>query len=123
MHEEHYLEVTTDFYREAALAPNVGLCCSTTPMWQLPDQLIYIESVEVCAVKDPMPVDGPCVFSGNTAIYYGNDDAFDDNNGHLLGKNRPLSVCDKTTAALGNLGRDDIFISPSTYFYDGGGCC
>ncbi|MEP6845518.1 MAG: arsenosugar biosynthesis arsenite methyltransferase ArsM, partial [Panacibacter sp.] len=26
------------------------------------DKLIYIESVEVCAIKDPMPDDGPCVF-------------------------------------------------------------
>ena len=25
---------------------------------------ILIESVEVCAIKDPMPKDGPCVFTG-----------------------------------------------------------
>jgi hypothetical protein len=35
----------------------------------------------------------------------------------------PLAVCDKTAAALANLQRDDIFISESTWFYDGGGCC
>ncbi len=87
------------------------------------DRLIYIESVEVCAIKDPMPADGPCVFTGKTAIYYGKDEAFDDNKGHLLARNMPLPVCDKTANALASLRRDDIFISESTYFYDGGGCC
>ncbi len=87
------------------------------------DELIYIESVEVCAIKDPMPADGPCVFTGKTAIYFGNEDCFDDNAGHILLQNQPLAVCDKTAGALGNLGRNDIFISDSTWFYDGGGCC
>lgn len=87
------------------------------------EQLIYLESVEVCAIKDPMPADGPCVFTGKTAIYYGDEDYFDDQAGHTLLKNQPLAVCDKTAAALAQLGRDDIFISASTYFYDGGGCC
>lgn len=87
------------------------------------DKLIFIESVEVCAIKDPMPADGPCVFTGKTAIYYGKDDYFDDKKGHTLMQNMPLAVCDKTANALANLGRSDIFISVSTYFYDGGGCC
>ncbi len=30
------------------------------------EELIFIESVEVCAIKDPMPADGPCVFTGQT---------------------------------------------------------
>jgi ubiquinone/menaquinone biosynthesis C-methylase UbiE len=84
---------------------------------------IYIESVEVCAIKDPMPADGPCVFTGKTAIYYGDEEFFDDKKGHTLLQNQPLAVCDKTAQALLDLGRNDIFISPSTYFYDGGGCC
>lgn len=87
------------------------------------DELLYIESVEVCAIKDPMPADGPCIFTGKTAIYYGVETHFDDNKGHILIQNQPLSVCDKTAGALAKLNRDDIFISPSTYFYDGGGCC
>jgi SAM-dependent methyltransferase len=86
-------------------------------------KLIYIESVEVCAIKDPMPADGPCVFTGKTAIYYGGNECLDDNKGHVLLSNQPLSVCDKTAGALAALGRDDIFISASTWFYDGGGCC
>ena len=87
------------------------------------DKLIFIESVEVCAIKDPMPADGPCVFTGKTAIYYGNEEMFDDKKGHTLVQQMPLAVCDKTAGALAALGRDDIFISESTYFYDGGGCC
>lgn len=84
---------------------------------------ILLESVEVCAIKDPMPSDGPCIFTGKAAIYYGNESYFDDNQGHVLMPNQPLSVCDKTASALNMLGRNDIYISESTYFYDGGGCC
>ncbi len=86
-------------------------------------ELIFIESVEVCAIKDPMPEDGPCVFTGKTAIYYGTDECFDDEKGHVLLPNQPLAVCDKTAGALKVLNRNDVFISESTYFYDGGGCC
>jgi SAM-dependent methyltransferase len=84
---------------------------------------IYIESVEVCAIKDPMPLDGPCVFTGKAAIFYGKDDFFDDGKGHTLFKNQPLAVCDKTALALASLNRSDIFISESTFHYNGGGCC
>ncbi len=87
------------------------------------DKLIYIESVEVCAIKDPMPSDGPCVFTGKTAIYFGDEEYFDDKNGHVLIPNQPLAVCDKTAGALESLRRKDIFTSESTFFYDGGGCC
>jgi hypothetical protein len=84
---------------------------------------IFIESVEVCAIKDPMPKDGPCIFTGRTAIYTGAKEYFDDHNGHVLINNQPLSVCDKTANNLKELNRNDIFVSESTYFYDGGGCC
>ena len=40
------------------------------------EENIYIESIEVCAIKDPMPADGPCVFTGKTAIYYGEEEYF-----------------------------------------------
>ena len=87
------------------------------------EELIYIESIEVAAIKDPMPKDGPCVFTGKAAIFYGKDDFFDDKAGHVLVKNQPLAICDKTAAALANLNRNDIYISESTFHYDGGGCC
>lgn len=87
------------------------------------EKLIYIESVEIAAIKDPMPADGPCVFTGKSAIYHGKEDYFDDKAGHVLMPNQPLAVCDKTAGAFSSLDRDDIYISESTYFYDGGGCC
>lgn len=86
-------------------------------------KLIYIESVEVCAIKDPVPPDGPYVFTGRTAIYFGKEKYFDDCKGHILLPNQPLAVCDKTARNFEKLGRKDLFISGSTYFYDGGGCC
>lgn len=87
------------------------------------DELIYIESIEVAAIKDPMPADGPCVFTGRTAIYYGDEEYFDDKKGHVLLKNQPLAICDKTAKQLADLEKGDIFISESTFHYDGGGCC
>ena len=86
------------------------------------DELIYIESIEIAAIKDPMPEDGPCVFTGKTAIYYGNEEYFDDGKGHVLQQNQPLAVCDKTAAALGQA-NSEIHISDSTWHYNGGGCC
>lgn len=87
------------------------------------DRLVFIESVEVAAIKDPMPGDGPCVFTGRTAIFFGDEESFNDGKGHNLLHNQPLAVCDKTARALLNLGRRDIVVTESTYFYDGGGCC
>ena len=87
------------------------------------DELIYIESIEVCAIKDQMPEDGACVFTGKAAIYYGKEQFFDDKKGHILMRNQPLAVCDKTAAAFASLNRNDIFISESTFHYNGGGCC
>ncbi len=87
------------------------------------NEAIFIESVEVCAIKDPMPEDGPCVFTGRTAIYTGDQEYFDDHKGHVLLPNQPLSVCDKTARNLVALEDSNIWVSPSTHFYDGGGCC
>lgn len=86
-------------------------------------EMIFLDSVEVCAIKDPMPSDGPCIFTGKSAIYFGEEDYFDDQKGHVLMHNQPLAVCDKTANAFNILGRKDIYVSESTFFYDGGGCC
>ena len=93
------------------------------PLHYNTDKLIYIESIEVAAIKDPMPADGPCVFTGKAAIFHGKEESLDDKAGHILLKNQPLAICDKTAAALSNLNRNDIYISESTFHYDGGGCC
>ena len=86
-------------------------------------ETLYVESVEVSAIKDPMPEDGPCIFTGKHAIYFGSEDFFDDKKGHVLLQNQPLAVCDKTANALAQLQRDDLYLSPATFHYDGGGCC
>jgi len=84
---------------------------------------IYVESIEVAAIKDPMPEDGPCIFTGRTAIYFGKQEYYDDGKGHVLMHNQPMALCDKTANDLENQNREDIHVSPSTYFYDGGGSC
>lgn len=84
--------------------------------------LIPIESIEVAAIKDPMPEDGPCIFTGKTAIYYGKEESYDDGKGHILLQNQPLAVCDKTAAAL-QAENAEIYVSESTWHYNGGGCC
>lgn len=33
---ETYIETTKDVYKEAALTPDIGLCCTTTPIWSFP---------------------------------------------------------------------------------------
>jgi SAM-dependent methyltransferase len=84
---------------------------------------ILLESIEAAAIKDPVPPDGPCVFTGRTALYFGPEDSWSDGAGHTLRRDQPLSVCDKTAAKLEALARSDIVLTPSTWFYDGGGCC
>jgi hypothetical protein len=34
--QQGYLETTKKVYKEAAENPQAGLCCTTTPVWQLP---------------------------------------------------------------------------------------
>ncbi len=87
------------------------------------DEDILLESVEIAAIKDPTPSDGPCIFTGRTAIYVGDEEVFDDGMGHLLRRDVPLGVCDKTSLNLGKLGRGDIRVTASTWHYAGDGCC
>lgn len=84
---------------------------------------LLLESVEVVAIKDPVPADGPCIFTGRTAIYVGEEEAFDDGKGHQLVRDVPLGVCDKTADALEALGRDDLVVTAPTWHYPGDGCC
>jgi SAM-dependent methyltransferase len=84
---------------------------------------LLLESIEVCGIKVPMPGDGACVFTGRAAIYTGPEPAFDDGKGHVLVRDLPQPVCDKTAAALASLGRPDVTVTEPTWHYDGGGCC
>jgi SAM-dependent methyltransferase len=84
---------------------------------------LLLESVEIAAIKGPVPADGPCIFAGEAAIYIGDEEAFDDGKGHLMQRDLPLGVCRKTAAAIRALGREDIVVTDATWHYDGGGCC
>ena len=42
-----YLETTRNVYEEAAINPQVGLCCTTTPIWQLPELSIPAKMLEM----------------------------------------------------------------------------
>ncbi len=90
--------------------------------YELEEDLL-LETIEVCAYKTPVPNDGPCVFTGRMAIYTGSEDQFDDDKGHVLVRDIPLPVCDKTAVALKTLNNPDIAVTPSTWHYTGGGCC
>ncbi len=86
----------------------------------LEDDLL-LETIEVAAFKTPLPDDGPCVFTGRVAIYTGPDESFNDGMGHMLDRNMPTPVCDKTASALAD--REDIIVTESTWHYQSGGCC
>lgn len=87
------------------------------------DQPLLLESLDSVSFKVPIPVDGACVFTGKTAIYAGDKDYLDDNAGHIMQPGVPLAVCDKTANNLARKFPNDIVVTPSTWFYDGGGCC
>jgi ubiquinone/menaquinone biosynthesis C-methylase UbiE len=98
--------------------------------YRLLDQTTYqleadllLESLDSVSFKVEIPADGACVFTGKTAIYAGAAEAFDDQAGHILARGIPLAVCDKTAAKLGHKFPESITITPSTWHYDGGGCC
>lgn len=51
------------------------------------------------------------------------EDTFDDGKGHVLLRDLPMGVCDKTAEALSSLGREDLTITGSTWHYAGDGGC
>lgn len=87
------------------------------------DDNLLLESVEVVAIKDPIPDDGPCIFTGRTAVWVGEAESFDDGKGHLLVRDVPVGVCDKTARALEALGEEDLVVTGPTWHYPGDGCC
>ena len=42
-----YLTTTINVYKEAAETPQIGLCCTTTPVWQLPGLSIPKKMLEM----------------------------------------------------------------------------
>jgi ubiquinone/menaquinone biosynthesis C-methylase UbiE len=92
------------------------------PSYQLDNHLL-LESLDSVAFKVPIPDDGACIFTGKTAIYTGAEAVFDDRAGHILQRGVPAAVCDKTAANLAALLSDKCMVTPSTWHYQGGGCC
>ncbi len=84
---------------------------------------IVLESIEAAAIADPLPEDGACIFTGRTATWVGPDDSFDDGAGHVLLRDMPMPVCDKTAENLAALKLPEIIVTASTFHYRGGGCC
>jgi ubiquinone/menaquinone biosynthesis C-methylase UbiE len=90
--------------------------------YQLTENLL-LESLDSVAFKVDIPVDGACIFTGKTAIYAGKKEFFDDHAGHILQRGIPAAVCDKTAVNLAVANPEEIIITDSTWYYDGGGCC
>jgi ubiquinone/menaquinone biosynthesis C-methylase UbiE len=84
---------------------------------------LLLESLDSVAFKVPIPEDGPCIFTGKTAIYKGTQEVFDDSVGHVLQRGVPAVVCDKTAAKLAALIPEEVVVTDSTWHYVGGGCC
>lgn len=82
---------------------------------------LMLESLDSVCFKVPIAEDGACIFTGKMAVYAGDQDYFDDDAGHILQPGIPLAICDKTAKKLGKF--DDITVTGSTWYYDGGGCC
>ena len=87
------------------------------------EENLLLESLDSVAFKVPFPEDGPCIFTGKTAIYSGSESVFDDSAGHILQRGVPASVCDKTAAKLATSMLGNILVTDSTWHYIGGGCC
>lgn len=87
------------------------------------EENILLESLDSVAFKVEIPPDGACIFTGKTAIYGGKEEFFDDQSGHILQRGIPAAVCDKTAKNLAVINSEEIIITDSTWYYDGGGCC
>ena len=87
------------------------------------EENILLESLDSVAFKVEIPPDGACIFTGKTAIYAGKEEFFDDQSGHILQRGIPAAVCDKTAGNLAVVNPEEIIITSSTWYYDGGGCC
>lgn len=122
----NYLETIHNVYKEVALTPDVGLCCTTNPIWELP-------GLKIPRIMQEMNYGcGSTVhardLTNNPKMHYvgvgGGMELlqfayFNRQKNGIIG----IAICDKTAGDLKSLQRDNIFISESTYHYDGGGCC
>ena len=143
-----WLDTAHRCYREAAAKVQPSLRCLSVPRFRLSGLVIpaakkqmnhgcgttvhlqdrspaldVLESVEVVAIRSPVPAAGPCIFAGETVSFVGADERFDDGSEHVIERHIPLDVCRKTAANRRALGRSDLIVTPPTWHYAGGGCC
>jgi SAM-dependent methyltransferase len=85
------------------------------------DDVVRLDSIDTVSIKNPVPDDGPCIYTGRFATYVGPEPRFRDDAGHLFEVGLPLGVCDKTAAKLSRF--EDIIVSEPTWHYESGGCC
>lgn len=91
------------------------------------EQNILMESLELVAYKRPVPKDGAHVFAGETIIYFGTEKLWDEE-GHIVPRNIPHPISQKTARYFRKLNRSDMVITAPTYHFSGssvsgGGCC
>lgn len=84
---------------------------------------LQLDSLDSVAFKTPIPSDGACIFTGKTAIYRGQEAVWSDGEGHTFQRGVPLGVCDKTARKLASKFPESIVVTPSTWHYQGDGCC
>ncbi|MFP4134442.1 MAG: arsenosugar biosynthesis arsenite methyltransferase ArsM [Cyanobacteriota bacterium] len=84
---------------------------------------LQLDSLDSVAFKTPIPSDGACIFTGKTAIYRGKEEVWSDGEGHTFQRGVPLGVCDKTAGKLASKFPERIVVTPSTWHYQGDGCC
>jgi len=83
------------------------------------DEPILLLSLDAVA-RPVAPPDGPRVYSGRTATYRGPDAALSAG-GFVFSRGMPMSVSDRTAAAL--QGRDEFMLTPPTWHVRAAGCC
>ena len=82
---------------------------------------VMLESIEVAAYKVPDGPDGPEVFTGRTATYFGPDTSIREETGFTLARGIPTPVSDAAAARLAK--RSDFVVTEPTFHSKGGGCC
>lgn len=85
---------------------------------------ILLESIDLVAYKNPVPVGEARVFAGETLIYFGKE-RLRDEEGYIIPRDIPHPVCQKTAAYFRKLNRRDMVVTAPTYHYNGpvGKCC
>lgn len=91
------------------------------------EENILLESLELVAIKTPVPEKGAHIFAGETIIYFGREKLRDDE-GRIIPRLIPYPISQRTAEYFRRMNRDDMVITPPTYHFGGsgvggGGCC